>query len=299
MSCRVFDTKNGIIFFFKMLLSCMEGQLPRTPFEYISQSDDYIRCIPSDIKALRLHHCPIDDLPEALVENFGELHLLELYNTSFSKCHTQIKEAFPKMLALSIVHSPMTIVPPNLLRLPLTTSELQISHTQITDLTPKKLSHLELKRLFLNYNQFQYIPKRLETLADVELLSLAGNPFEEIDLRLLPKTVEYLLLPSLSMDSIPPVLANPTYRRITHLYLNNNSIQSVVWDDMLTLLYEKNIFQLDGCPICNKDKISKEKYDIVCQPTCAIGCIDSVFVGNSHCNIECNTPACNYDGGDC
>ncbi|EQC42356.1 hypothetical protein SDRG_00094 [Saprolegnia diclina VS20] len=41
-----------------------------------------------------------------------------------------------------------------------------------------------------------------------------------------------------------------------------------------------------------------EARDAICPPQCSVGCYESLL-GNTNCNMECLTPSCNNDDGDC
>ncbi|KDO16828.1 hypothetical protein SPRG_17690 [Saprolegnia parasitica CBS 223.65] len=94
------------------------------------------------------------------------------------------------------------------------------------------------------------------------------------------------------------------------LHLEGNPITSLPIELDVTWLFTGRLV-IRHTPLCDRlwarpdaiglaplERAIFEARDTICRPQCNVGCYDSL-IGNTNCNIECMTPSCNWDDGDC
>lgn len=261
------------------------------------QVNDYILTIPETVFVMRIRNCPITDIPFNMHPRFSEILLLEIFNTSLVDFSLIPTLHFPLLRGLSIVKAPMSVIPVNVFALPSDCNEVRLSYTNISSFNPRiSVLHLQIPRLFLEYNQFTTMPPKLSTFRVIFLVSLSGNPIEELSPVSLPRAIEYLFIGNAKLQQLPSNLFQilPNLRSV---HLDNNNISSL--PPSVTQGFSKmEAVDLAHNPVCNSTQ-SKSWPKPYCRNNCNPICQDIFFVQNTHCNIECNTSSCAFDGGDC
>ena len=228
----------------------------------------------------------IVDVPAAVVQKVPDLERLEFFNTSFVDFSFPARDIFGSLKAIRIAKSPMTEWPPNLMELPMSTTEVSLSYLpQLEHAPPTEVRQRfpYVVRMFLDYNALTSIPSTFR-LNKLRILSMAGNQMTEFGMSSARLNVAFLQ--NNRLESVPTFKRN----NVQIAFCSNNLIESPPDDTFETT------YVLTDNPVCQS---MPDAFDCSeSNHTCPFDC-RKFLNSNSHRNLECNTTSCAYDGGDC
>ena len=191
-------------------------------------------------------------------------------------------------------------------------NDLDLSFNNISQYHDNLWLHPELVNLFVNNNPSFRTPKKV-FMPRLTLLEMSNNSIPIPELNLPAITDLYLngnLMPQLpnkfelwkdsllylgvarcglkSLDNID------VFTKLIYLDARNNSLASVS-NEVKSLITSKKGFEsyFSGNPVCNSD------LELNCQPLCTDYCWTHSGFKNDVCDHQCDSEACDFDGGDC
>ncbi|OQS00082.1 hypothetical protein THRCLA_06251 [Thraustotheca clavata] len=226
----------------------------------ISPSD-----FPPSMFSIFLYHLYLPQIPQALSSIEGNLQYLFLRNVSLYLNNT-IPATYNRLAMLDLTNASLNTVP--VLVIEQYMNNLKFTNNNITELPSQLASSPWIDFLHFINNSITTIPPTFaNALQSNQKVYMEGNP-----INYLSNDINFQILESTRLSIRQTPLCDRLWK-VVHTGIGSNN---------LTALEEKII----------------SKIDIICKPECAIGCFESLRK-NTRCDIECYTPACNFDDGDC
>ncbi|MBQ4858198.1 leucine-rich repeat-containing protein kinase family protein [Pseudoalteromonas sp. MMG007] len=119
----------------------------------------------------------------------------------------------------------LTEFPHEIFTLADTLEVLDLSNNNLSDLPTEFACLHRLKRVFLSFNQFKYIPKVLAKCPALIMVAFKGNQISEFALSSLPKNIEWLILTDNTLSELPEDFGN--YTQLKKLALAGNSLKQL------------------------------------------------------------------------
>ena len=130
-----------------------------------------------------------------------------------------------------------------------------------------------------------------DVMPNLLFLYLNGNPLEKFPDESLKAKLIDLGISGCNLKSLPSYLSE--FKELRYLDARDNNITMV--DDDLKKLLETNKVEsyFSGNAVCAVDN------SLDCEPLCSKSCWSKAVSNNGICDVNCNTEACAFDGGDC
>eukprot|EP00944_MAST-04C_sp_MAST-4C-sp1_P001060 g1060.t1 len=191
-------------------------------------------------------------------------------------------------------------------------NDLDLSFNNISEYHENLWLHPQLVNLFVNNNPSFRTPKKV-FLPQLTLLEMSNNsiPIPELNLpaitdlylngNIMPQlpnnfelwknTLLYLGVARCGLKSLDNI---DVLTKLMYLDARNNSLASVS-NEVKSLITSKKGFEsyFSGNPVCNSD------LELNCQPLCTDYCWTHSGFKNGVCDHQCDSEACDFDGGDC
>ena len=182
---------------------------------------------------------------------------------------------------------------------------LELDNNNISNISPSISSSKTLAELRMSNNTLYELPNELFRL-NIMLLHADGNDIKKIPTAIGDATsLQYLKLQNNNnITNIPSEVGNLV--KLVDFDIRHNAIE--VLPNILDSLEALERIYLHNNPVCSNGWIessaSKKMQDLIkhngagCVPQCSIYCPNR-YKQDGECDSECNSGACEYDGGDC
>ncbi|OQR84310.1 hypothetical protein ACHHYP_13570 [Achlya hypogyna] len=216
--------------------------------------------LPPSLVTVFLCHVHLPRVPAALA-TVGSLQYIFLRNVSLY-ADASLPPSFAKLSMLDLTNASQRSVPSCMLQ-PLMTN-INLHCNNITEL-PAGFAALSRVTYFnMVNNSISSVPATVaNALESHQVMHLEGNPIDA-----LPETIDFAVLATGRLVVRDTPLCARLHRTA---------------DAVALPALERQLWAMRA---------------EVCRPECNVGCHESL-IGNSDCNIECFTPACDWDGSDC
>ncbi|ETV65563.1 hypothetical protein H257_17759 [Aphanomyces astaci] len=246
---------------------------------------------------MEISRCDLSSgLPAASLAPFQDLSkLLILYSNM-----TSWDEPLPPGVNHVIVRRSRLQSVPSALGGPISPSlvSIFIEHCDLHEVSERVMqSWRNVRQLHLVNVSLQDVPAALLELLHLEELNLQSNRIATLpspwlvddSAKVTSSALRLVLLGGNRLVQVPWALAK--HSAVVDLSGNPIPPSTTSLSDMASLLEARRVI-LDGTPFCTATPTT------YCKPLCAPYCF-ATMPGDNYCNLECHSPSCKFDVGDC
>ena len=270
-----------------------------------------IQIIPESIRMLTFEQCPITDIPVGMYPRFKWLYFLEFYDTQLVNFTYIPHVHFPSLYGLSVIKSPMKVVPPNLMDHHMI-HEFRLQETAISRIPLLNNLIILAERVFYDDNKFTTIPHmrhpggvELQPV-NIKVISMSGNPIKKFEAKDINKATEWLFGVGWNITTLSEPNMMTVLPKLKHIHLANGQLQTILSELQVDMMSSLTYLDLSGNPICDdpllREGLVDSFFTFACHNSvdmCHSDCLDAYERGNSHCDRACNHVDCGFDDGDC